>query len=107
MLFSPAGLPCRLMSSAGDVMHPGSVTTASRRVRTLSKAVACSIEQLESRQMLTVTTLPNQWSTFSQDASKGTKIYVSSSEGDDNNSGLDPDSPVATLAHAKSLMHSG
>jgi hypothetical protein len=67
------------------------------------------IEELETRRFLSVVTLPNQWSVFTQDTSNGRKIYVDNTAGvgSDSNSGLDPDHPVATLAKAKSLMRDG
>src|SRR4051794_13858223 len=88
-------------------MHPGSTTTVSRRSRVLSKAIGNAIEELEARRFLSVTTNPNQWSTFTQNASTGQKIFVSKSEGDDSNSGLDFNHPVRTLSHAKALMRDG
>src|SRR5690348_8973015 len=88
-------------------MHLGSITTAVRRSRALSTAVCTAIEQLEARRFLSVTTNPNQWSVFTQDTSKGQKIYVSSSQGNDSNSGLDFNNPVKTLSHAKALMRDG
>ena len=46
------------------------------------------------------------WTVF-QSSSDTRKVYVSSSAGDDANSGLSPDQPVATLSRAKSLMRDG
>jgi len=89
-------------------MHPRFNTLKKHRAQSVSKAVDQMVEKLEQRQFLTVTTVANQWTAFSDNAaSGGQKIYVSSSSGNNSFSGLDADHPKATIAAAKSLLRDG
>src|SRR5688572_19612437 len=60
-------------------------------------------ETLEGRTMMSVTTDAQGWSVVSP-ASDSRVIYVSSSQGSDNNSGLSAGSPVKSLGKAESLL---
>src|SRR4051812_23509538 len=62
------------------------------------------IEPLENRVLLTVALDANGWTqvTPTQDVSR--LIYVSSSSGLDSNNGLSPAAPVATIAHAVTML---
>ena len=64
-------------------------------------AVAC--EPLETRQLLSTSINSAGWTVVTP-SSGARVIYVSSSSGNDRNSGLSPSSPVASLAKAESLI---
>src|ERR1700743_334099 len=71
------------------------------------------IESLEIRRLLStspsIDDIPQRadgWSVCTQTGGGGI-VYVSSSMGDDSNNGTSPDTPVATLAKAKSMMRDG
>jgi len=77
--------------------------TASQNI---SEKSACRIENLESRQLLSVTVDANGWTVIKPEA--GDRIvYVSSSQGKDTNTGLSTTTPIKTLQRAKSLIRSG
>ncbi len=63
-------------------------------------------ESLEHRVHLTVSQDSNGWTVVTEPA-YGKVIYVSSSAGNDGNSGLSPTSPVASLGRAQQLSSSG
>src|SRR6266550_3472500 len=65
-----------------------------------------SLEQLESRRLLSVSQDDNGFTIVSPSPDTR-KIYVSSSIGNDNNLGLLPVSPVKTIAKAESLLRDG
>src|SRR5947209_1177860 len=93
-------------------MHPGSITVAKRRSRSLAYAAAYTAERLETRRMLSVAKDTAGWTHIGQD-SGGAKIYVDNVGGSDSNNGLAPSNagggvgPVATIAKARSLIHDG
>jgi hypothetical protein len=66
--------------------------------------VASSVfETLEGRTMMSVSTDAQGWSVVSP-AGDSKVIYVSSSQGNDNNSGLSPSSPIQSISKGKSLL---
>jgi hypothetical protein len=66
-------------------------------------AARSMIERLENRQLLSVSMSADGWTTVTPSA--GTRIiYVSSSTGNDNNNGLSPGDPVASIAKGESLL---
>ena len=64
------------------------------------------IEALEPRALLSVTSDDQGWTNFTHGPQART-VYVSSSSGNDNNSGLASSRPVKTLAKARSLLRDG
>ena len=61
------------------------------------------LENLEPRVLMSVSLDAAGWTVVDPSADTRT-VYVSSSEGDNNNAGLTPDDPVRTLNKAKSLV---
>src|SRR4051794_32464650 len=64
------------------------------------------MESVEPRQMLSVSTNAAGW-TIITPAADSHVIYVSTSQGSDQNNGLSQGSPVRTIAKAGSLMRDG
>ncbi|HWE04303.1 MAG TPA: right-handed parallel beta-helix repeat-containing protein [Tepidisphaeraceae bacterium] len=62
-----------------------------------------SIERLEDRRLLSVSIDSDGWTTLAPSAATRV-IYVSSSAGSDNNNGLSPANPVASIAKGVSLL---
>jgi len=75
-----------------------------RRHYRLTSGLACDVTQLEERLLLTVG--PDGWTNLAP-SEDSRVIYVSSSSGNDSNSGLSENAPVATISHAISLMRTG
>ena len=73
---------------------------------TRRRASPFSMERLENRQLLSVDVDGNGFTIVTPSADTR-KIYVSSSFGNDNNSGLSPVSPVKTIAKGESLLRDG
>src|SRR5689334_1408982 len=75
-----------------------------------SKARRCdspfAMEQLENRQLLSVGLDDNGWTTVTP-SDDTRQVYVSSSEGDDANNGLSPQSPVETITAGIKLLRDG
>ncbi|MDB5290176.1 MAG: hypothetical protein JWL69_1417 [Phycisphaerales bacterium] len=65
-----------------------------------------AIEQLETRDYLSVSLDPNGWTVVTPSADSR-QIYVSSSGGSDKNDGLSPTTPVASINKAYSLLRNG
>ena len=63
----------------------------------------CGLENLEPRVLLSVSLDAAGWTVVDPSADTRT-VYVSSSEGDNSNTGLTPDDPVQTLRKGKSLI---
>jgi len=76
------------------------------RAAELQQAASSVIEPLEERQLMSISVDSAGWTTFAP-SSGARVVYVSSSGGSDSNSGLSPSSPVASLARAQKLLHSG
>jgi hypothetical protein len=72
----------------------------------VSRQPACRIENLESRQLLSVTLDANGWTVITPEVGDRV-VYVSSSQGKDTNTGLSPTTPVKSLQRGKSLIRSG
>jgi hypothetical protein len=64
------------------------------------------MESVEPRQMLSVSTNAGGWTVITP-AADSRVIYVSSSQGSDQNNGLSQSSPIRTIAKAGSLMRDG
>ncbi len=80
-------------------------TTCRERGRT-GRAAAQAVESMESRRMMSVSLDAAGWTKITPSSDSKT-VYVSSSEGDDKNSGLSADAPVKTLSKGASLLRSG
>jgi hypothetical protein len=76
-----------------------SVATAARR----SAAPSCRVESLEARSMMSVSMGSDGYTDIGRSGDTRT-VYVSSSRGNDANSGTSEDSPVKTLKKASSLV---
>ncbi|HET6247267.1 MAG TPA: carbohydrate-binding protein [Tepidisphaeraceae bacterium] len=82
------------------------IAASQRRSLRARRASASKPELLEKRQMLSVSLNAQGWSVITPPA--GARIiYCSSSQGNDSNSGLSPNSPVASLGVGESLLRSG
>lgn len=68
-----------------------------------SGRLACAIERLEWRKLLSVSQTADGWTSITPPGDAHV-IYVSSSAGNDQNSGLSELSPVRTLSHGISLL---
>jgi hypothetical protein len=80
--------------------------TAAFSRRTLKHAISRVLETLESRTMMSVSLDSNGYTRITPSADTQT-IFVSSSQGNDGNSGLSSDSPVKTIGKGMSLLRSG
>ncbi len=69
----------------------------------IQPASSTSCERLESRQLLSASLNGAGWTVVTPSAGARV-VYVSSSSGNDRNSGLSPSSPLASLAKAESLL---
>lgn len=69
-------------------------------------APALELEQMEARRLLSVTLDDQGWTVFGRSADTRV-IYVSSSAGDDANSGLTEGAPLKTLGKARTLLRNG
>jgi hypothetical protein len=67
---------------------------------------ASTLESLESRQLLSVSHDAAGWTVVTPGASSRV-VYVSSSQGSDNNSGLSQNAPVRSIARGEKLLRSG
>src|SRR5437764_8451522 len=72
----------------------------------VARQPACRIENLESRQLLSVSLDANGWTVITPEVGDRV-VYVSSSQGKDTNTGLSPTTPVKSLQRGKSLIRSG
>jgi hypothetical protein len=88
------------------MLSPGSRRSrkATREV-VLANAATAAVETLESRELLSMT-MVDGWTRVTAPAGAKT-IYVSSSSGNDGNSGTSASSPVRSLSRAQRLMRSG
>jgi hypothetical protein len=84
-------------------MDSARVSRSHRRAGHGSAGRRLALEPLESRQLMSVSLDANGWTVATPSADTRT-VYVSSSTGADSNTGLSPNSPVKTLAKAKSLL---
>ncbi|MDB5292246.1 MAG: hypothetical protein JWL69_3487, partial [Phycisphaerales bacterium] len=106
----------RAWLAAGIVAHALLVASLSFRAAAASGGVrqpvhacrAVPIEPLELRKMLSVTLDANGWTVVTPQAGSHV-VYVSSSTGNDNNTGLSAASPVRTLSRGEALLrdHTG
>lgn len=94
-----------------SAVHPAQVMqpAASRRLR-LTPARdgrrGAMVESLESREMLSVSQNAAGWTVVTPSAGSRV-VYVSSSQGNDRNSGLSPSSPLRTIAKGETLIRNG
>ncbi|HWE96313.1 MAG TPA: PKD domain-containing protein [Tepidisphaeraceae bacterium] len=80
-------------------------STGAARMPRLARLRA-AIETLETRDYLSVSLDSNGWTVVTPSADSR-QIYVSSSGGSDNNNGLSPTTPVASINKAYSLLRNG